>query len=459
MNNILNKKFIVTIIALYISILNSDAAIITLEIPLHEEYDRLTYERQYNGVEYFTFIYDDFIAVGRKEHNPSILRTDRTYLKYNYDVPSNGTITNVKLRLKVIDYNYNPGDEISKINIRKLGVTWDRSWEGMTNSSQTNLLAANVSLTYNQLTEISLDKNFINKQQLELALININESDYQKWMSFDISSSVLVIQYEIPNQAPPSPTGLTASNITNTSFKLSWNAVVDPDGDPVTYQVFKNDAAYGSPTSNTYLSITGGITPCTTYSMTVKAKDNKGYESPASAVKPVTAGGCCETDRTLVSPTHDVSSGTRDFLASNSITAGNKISGTAIVHIGANGNIRLIPGFKANTGTRLKVDLIGCAALKSTKKYSEEPEDNLRDELSGGIYFYPNPSDGLIKMNFAGIEGTKLIYINNLAGSLVFQNQESGYETDINLQDHPKGIYIIKVIHENGIYQNKLMIE
>lgn len=86
-------------------------------------------------------------------------------------------------------------------------------------------------------------------------------------------------------QAPSVPTNLTASNVAQTSFTLTWTASTDNVG--VTgYEVFRNGTSVGSTASTTF-SLTG-LTANTTYSLTVKAKDAAGNTSAASTALSVT---------------------------------------------------------------------------------------------------------------------------------------------------------------------------
>lgn len=86
-------------------------------------------------------------------------------------------------------------------------------------------------------------------------------------------------------EAPTAPTGLASSDITETSFTLSWNASSDNVG--VTgYDVYSNSSLLGS-VAGTSANITG-LTASTTYAMTVKAKDAAGNISPSSSTLNVT---------------------------------------------------------------------------------------------------------------------------------------------------------------------------
>ncbi|MBL85353.1 MAG: hypothetical protein CMO82_01700 [Winogradskyella sp.] len=96
-------------------------------------------------------------------------------------------------------------------------------------------------------------------------------------------------------QAPTAPTSLTASNTTQTTTDLSWNASSDNVG--VTgYEVFSNGSSIGTVTS-TSANITG-LSESTTYSFYVTAFDAEGNVSSASntinvtTLDPVSGSGC-----------------------------------------------------------------------------------------------------------------------------------------------------------------------
>jgi hypothetical protein len=97
-------------------------------------------------------------------------------------------------------------------------------------------------------------------------------------------------------QAPSAPTGLTASNVTQTTVDLAWNASTDNVG--VTgYDVFMDGSLLGS-VSGTTAQVTG-LSSATTYSFYVKAKDAAGNISDASNTVSVTtlsgsSGGSCD---------------------------------------------------------------------------------------------------------------------------------------------------------------------
>ena len=102
------------------------------------------------------------------------------------------------------------------------------------------------------------------------------------------SAPLSVTTNDIPDtQAPSVPTGLAASAITTSSFTLSWNA--STDNVAVTgYDVY--NGALKVNTSNitaTTFNITG-LSPNTSYSMTVRARDAAGNESVSTSLSVTT---------------------------------------------------------------------------------------------------------------------------------------------------------------------------
>lgn len=108
---------------------------------------------------------------------------------------------------------------------------------------------------------------------------------------FDVNNANITVNAgsgTIDTVAPSAPT-LSASGTTSTSTNLSWSGATDNVG--VTgYEVYQGSSMIGS-TSSTSYTVTG-LTPSTTYSFSVKAKDAAGNPSPSSnTVSVTTAAG------------------------------------------------------------------------------------------------------------------------------------------------------------------------
>ncbi|WP_461016704.1 glycosyl hydrolase family 18 protein [Streptomyces daliensis] len=93
-----------------------------------------------------------------------------------------------------------------------------------------------------------------------------------------------------PGDAPPSAPGTpAASDITNTSVKLSWSAATDDKG-VKNYDVLRDGTKVTTVTGTSYTDT--GLTAGTDYSYTVKARDTADQTGPSSGVRQVrTTGG------------------------------------------------------------------------------------------------------------------------------------------------------------------------
>ncbi|WP_345779035.1 glycosyl hydrolase family 18 protein [Lysobacter sp. S4-A87] len=95
------------------------------------------------------------------------------------------------------------------------------------------------------------------------------------------TSTITVAGTPPVDTTPPSvPTGLAASALSSSSIGLSWNASTDNTGGTgvAGYDVYRNGSLIASPAGTSYTS--SGLAASTTYSFTVRARDNA---SPANA--------------------------------------------------------------------------------------------------------------------------------------------------------------------------------
>ncbi|WCO00649.1 fibronectin type III domain-containing protein [Psychroserpens ponticola] len=82
------------------------------------------------------------------------------------------------------------------------------------------------------------------------------------------------------NEAPSSIT-VSVNSIAETTATLNWTEATDPDGDTVTYSITLQDSEIATELSLLTLDLTG-LTPFTSYSGTVVAKDGNGGNSTAN---------------------------------------------------------------------------------------------------------------------------------------------------------------------------------
>nr|AKP45383.1 alpha-amylase [Cystobacter sp. Cbv34]QQZ45548.1 CysT [synthetic construct] len=103
-------------------------------------------------------------------------------------------------------------------------------------------------------------------------------------------STALSVATLTPDTTPPSvPSGLTASGTTSSSVALAWTASTDNYG-VANYEVLRNGTQVASVTGTTYSDT--GLSPSTTYSYTVRARDAAGnVSSPSTALSVTTQTG------------------------------------------------------------------------------------------------------------------------------------------------------------------------
>jgi chitinase len=106
---------------------------------------------------------------------------------------------------------------------------------------------------------------------------------------------------------PSTPTGLASSNVTSASVTLSWSASTDNVG-VSGYDVLRGGAVIGSSAGTTFTD--GGVSPSTTYSYTVRAKDAAGNVSAQSSALSVTTPA--GTPPKITTPTGLAVAGTTD---------------------------------------------------------------------------------------------------------------------------------------------------
>ncbi len=118
--------------------------------------------------------------------------------------------------------------------------------------------------------------------------LNYNVSDTAGNAATQVSRTVNVNEPAGDTEAPTVPTNLVASNITETTATLSWNASSDNVG-VTAYEVFSNGTSIVTVTS-TGANITG-LTANTSYSYTVRANDAAGNSSANSNTASFTTPG------------------------------------------------------------------------------------------------------------------------------------------------------------------------
>ncbi|PHS02562.1 MAG: peptidase M4 [Leeuwenhoekiella sp.] len=173
----------------------------------------------------------------------------------------------------------------SNITETTLDLNWNASTDnvGVTGYDvyQGTSLLGTVTATSTSITGLTADTAYSFSVQAKDAAGNVSASS--NTVNVTTAGGVTA-----DTEAPSIPTNLAASNVTETTLDLSWNASTDNVG--VTgYDVYQGSSLLGSVTG-TSASITG-LTANTAYTFSVRAKDAAGNVSTAASVNVSTAGG------------------------------------------------------------------------------------------------------------------------------------------------------------------------
>lgn len=103
--------------------------------------------------------------------------------------------------------------------------------------------------------------------------------------NISVASNVVSVTTQAPDTTAPTAPTLSGTNITSTGLLLTWTGATDNVG-VTSYDVYQGATFLGN-TPNSNYTVTG-LTPLTTYSFTVKAKDAAGNVSLASNTYTVT---------------------------------------------------------------------------------------------------------------------------------------------------------------------------
>lgn len=174
----------------------------------------------------------------------------------------------------------------------------------------------------------------------------------------------------------------------------------------------------------------------------------------------------CDYTVTLTAPTDNVVSGNSHYRqASNNIVASNTISSGATVAYHADQEVLLKDGFTVLSNSKFRAYLQGCTnnylARNPTpidENYNvknDAPESDLA--APSGIKIAPNPTDGHFQIVLNNIAEGKIEIIDMFGNSILEKTVKGEKEIGIDLQNHKKGLYLVRVISDTEVLTQKIL--
>ncbi len=281
-------------------------------------------------------------------------------------------------------------------------------------------------------------------------------------------------------QAPSTPTGLAASNITQTSATISWTASTDDRG--VTgYEVRVNGTLNGTSTTTSYAL--SGLTASTTYAVSVIAKDAAGNASAAASINVTTTGSCTNVTLTLLTddyPTETswnikrnstgatvASGGTyastqkRVTITSTSCLVAacytftiNDSYGDGICCAYGNGSYTLKDGSGTVLGSgstfTSSATINFCVGGGTSRDGGTEVSENESE-----THVYPNPVSGTLYLSVPASAKVQSVQIISTTG--VMMSDVKKFEDGIDVSGLNSGLYILSVKTDKGMVTRKFI--
>ena len=308
------------------------------------------------------------------------------------------------------------------------------------------------------------------------------------------------------NVAPTVPSGLSASNITETSVSLSWNASSDNVG-VAGYKVFQ-DGSQVANVSGTSATISG-LSCDVTYSFTVSAYDAAANESAQSGVEVVTTSACSVNDYIHIG---HVASGNR-LGATPGMVDTRSASNTGVnvqwEQVATDGGyfylVNVGTGEKLNAPTKRTINMVSASVTANSAQWQLESISGNQFRIQSreyGKYFhiaadgssdisikwntnlvgtvwtiedvaksavnnyesvasvkaYPNPTSGNITVDFEGFENPS-VQILDLSGRIVMNVESFNNGSMLYTESLNSGQFLIRVSDANNTIVERLIIK
>lgn len=132
----------------------------------------------------------------------------------------------------------------------------------------------------------------------------------------------------------------------------------------------------------------------------------------------------------------------------------------------ATDKITLKEGFHANNGSNFKAKIVPCPSMRGRFQPSDQittasnEKELLKDKF---ITVYPNPNISEFTVSLSSdFDGNEigLVEVNNILGEVVFKKiNKNSRNLKINISNHPKGIYFVKVKAGEKMFTEKIICQ
>jgi endonuclease I/chitodextrinase len=318
------------------------------------------------------------------------------------------------------------------------------------------------------------------------------------------------------NQIPTAPSNLAVTGSSSSTVSLSWTASTDNVG-VTSYDVYVNSTFKTSVSGTT--AIVNGLTPLTTYSFYVVAKDASGNSSNQSnsvdGTTTVISNSCASEsfENIPVNTANDATYTTRTWIGDSGLEwtavlarTDLSLNGKAIVLKGnlsasaspngiGNFTITTVLNYSGTSGTynlRVNGNIVGTIPYGNTGVSTTTTISGINiqgdvvisitdnstasnrvgiDDISWTCYsglglkalnekefkIYPNPSNGNFNVIFDDSNGLHSVEIMSLLGQKVFEKENTA-SSSISVTNLQKGTYLIKVTKDSKSIVKKIVI-
>ena len=122
----------------------------------------------------------------------------------------------------------------------------------------------------------------------------------------------------------------------------------------------------------------------------------------------------------------------------------------------------VIIGFQSNLSSDTLTSHVGSVLTIDNIYFKSTiiPTPVVTTEKEAGINIFPNPTNGVFKIQAIG-QDIERLDIYNLSGQKVMSigNDQIQFDTEIDLTGYPRGMYVIKISSGNKVNVNKLILK